>query len=108
MEGRRAPRRAEPGGGLSRRLFSRRVPPPPGPGGVACPADTGASLAGLYLIGALPAEQTHSYEGHLLHCPACQTDCDRIGPAVDALATLRVGGDAETAEQGALAADDRP
>ncbi|WP_155384548.1 hypothetical protein [Catellatospora paridis] len=65
-------------------------------------------MAGLYLIGALPAEQTQSYEGHLLHCPACQTDCDQIGPAVDALATLRVGDAAELAEQSPLAGDDRP
>ncbi|MEV0460345.1 hypothetical protein [Catellatospora methionotrophica] len=83
MGSRRVPRRTELNQGPFRRL------PAPEPGG--CLADAGTSLAGLYLIGALPVEQTHSYEGHLLHCPACQTDCDRIGPAVDALAGLRPG-----------------
>ncbi|MEU8005460.1 hypothetical protein AB0B66_30250 [Catellatospora sp. NPDC049111] len=86
MESRKA-RRAEPGRGQPRRLLARA----PEPGGSACPPGDGSSLAGLYLIGALPVEQTRSYEGHLLHCPSCQTDCDQIAPAVDALATLPAG-----------------
>lgn len=103
MESRRVSRRAEPGRGQSRRLLARA----PEPGGSACTPGDGSSLAGLYLIGALPVEQTRSYEGHLLHCPSCQTDCDQIAPAVDALATLPPGEATALAELGSPAGEGR-
>lgn len=61
--------------------------------GVQCPSSAGPSMAGLYLIGALRPDQSSSYERHLLHCPACQTYCDGLAPAVDALAVVRGAGE---------------
>lgn len=104
MEGLGVPGRAEPSAELPGRPLS--CPPvPAGPNGGA--VGDRRYLAGLYLIGALSAEQARSYERHLLHCPACQADCDRIGPAIDVLATLRPGDAARLAAQGVLPADGR-
>jgi anti-sigma factor RsiW len=57
------------------------------------------SSLGLYLLGALPAEETAAFERHLAVCDECCAEADGLGDAVATLVMLPPRDLDELAEQ---------
>jgi Putative zinc-finger len=58
--------------GGSRGTGSRRTPLPPGDGGHV------RMLLGVYVLGALPAEESERVAAHLRRCAQCGAECDEV------------------------------
>ena len=44
-----------------------------------------ADAAGVYVLGALPEDETAAYEDHLANCPSCRAEADELRVAAQAL-----------------------